>query len=177
MRGSNFKYKLTKDCKRKSLSLAEDLIFNASHGKIKTSKHITLAMTSKSITSSRKVVEIVNKYGHCCSYNTIEELETEATFSSLSRSLSCLKGIITADGFCTGVAYDNFDRFVDTASGKNTLHDTVGIIYQNAPMDLEDDVFEEKPDNQELSEIEGSINDKTKNKKRRGKFEAIVPDL
>jgi len=33
----------------------------------------------------------------------------------------------------TGVAFDNFDRFVETSSGKDTLHDTVGIIYQNDP--------------------------------------------
>lgn len=31
----------------------------------------------------------------------------------------------------TNVAFDNFDRFVETSSGKNTLHDTVGIVYQN----------------------------------------------
>ncbi|GFV49042.1 hypothetical protein TNCV_5065261 [Trichonephila clavipes] len=29
-----------------------------------------------------------------------------------------------------GVAFDNFDRYVDTLTGKDTLHDTVGIIYQ-----------------------------------------------
>lgn len=29
--------------------------------------------------------------------------------------------------------WDNYDRFVETSSGKNTLHDTVGIIYQNVP--------------------------------------------
>ena len=30
----------------------------------------------------------------------------------------------------TGLAWDNFDRFVETSSGKDTLHDTVGIAYQ-----------------------------------------------
>lgn len=30
----------------------------------------------------------------------------------------------------THVAFDNFDRFVDTSSCKNTLYDTVGTIYQ-----------------------------------------------
>ena len=30
----------------------------------------------------------------------------------------------------TGVAWDNFDRFVETKSGKDTLHDTVGVAYQ-----------------------------------------------
>lgn len=28
------------------------------------------------------------------------------------------------------VAFDNYDRFVETITGKDTLHDTVGIIYQ-----------------------------------------------
>ena len=30
----------------------------------------------------------------------------------------------------TGVAWKNFDRFVETKSSKDTLHDTVGIAYQ-----------------------------------------------
>lgn len=30
----------------------------------------------------------------------------------------------------TGVAVDNLDRYVDTATSKDTLHGTVGIIYQ-----------------------------------------------
>ena len=31
---------------------------------------------------------------------------------------------------CTGLAFDNFDRFVETSTGKDTLHDTVCIVYQ-----------------------------------------------
>ena len=31
----------------------------------------------------------------------------------------------------SGVAWDNYDRFVFTLNGKNTLHDTVGIAYQD----------------------------------------------
>ena len=30
----------------------------------------------------------------------------------------------------TGVAWNNFERFVKTKSGKDTLHDTVGIACQ-----------------------------------------------
>ena len=33
----------------------------------------------------------------------------------------------------TGVGFDNFDLFVDTLTGKETLHDTVGIVYQDVP--------------------------------------------
>lgn len=36
---------------------------------------------------------------------------------------------------CTGVSYDNFDQFVETKTGNDTLHDTVGIIYQNIEFD------------------------------------------
>ena len=31
----------------------------------------------------------------------------------------------------TGLAFDNYDRFTENFLGKDTLHDTVGIAYQN----------------------------------------------
>ena len=38
----------------------------------------------------------------------------------MSNEKSCFKGLII----------DNYDRFTQTLSGKDTLHDTVGIAYQ-----------------------------------------------
>ena len=35
----------------------------------------------------------------------------------------------------TGVAWDNFDRFVETVSQKVTLHETVGIACQTVIID------------------------------------------
>jgi hypothetical protein len=32
-----------------------------------------------------------------------------------------------------GVAFDNFDLFVETLTGKDTLDDTVGIVTQDIP--------------------------------------------
>lgn len=58
-------------------------------------------------------------------------METEATISSVRQSQVCPPDIILNPSLCTGVAFDNFDRYVDTLNGKETLHDTVGIIYQN----------------------------------------------
>lgn len=40
----------------------------------------------------------------------------------------------------TAVAFDNFDHFVETLDSKDTLHDTVGIIYQNC-VQIEDTSF------------------------------------
>ncbi|GBP62840.1 hypothetical protein EVAR_44695_1 [Eumeta japonica] len=61
----------------------------------------------------------------------IEELETEATYYSMLKSTICPDAIKTSSNLCTGIAFDNYDRFVETNDGKDTLHDTVGIIYQN----------------------------------------------
>ncbi|KAG8334400.1 hypothetical protein J6590_091414 [Homalodisca vitripennis] len=49
------------------------------------------------------------------------------------------------------MAFDNYDRFVDTKTGKDTLHDTVGIMYQHInPKDdsVEEEEEEEKEDNE-----------------------------
>lgn len=127
--GNNSRTVKSYDCARKVESISQDLVYVIHHGKIKTSKQITLGITMKSITSSRKMLDILNKYGQCYSYNMIEELETEATFSTLNKSIICSEDVQLSPYYCTGVAFDNYDRFVETCSGKNTLYDTVGIIY------------------------------------------------
>lgn len=117
--------------KRTVESLSSDVIFAVSNGKIKPSKHISLGITIKSLTNSKKIVHLLNRSGHCCSYTILEGLETEATFTACLRSEICPEDIIQEKNLCTGLAFDNFDRFVDTDTGKDTLHDTVGIIFQN----------------------------------------------
>lgn len=123
--------KTSNNVERLAKSFSEDLIYAVTKGNIKTSKHINLGLTMKSLTNSKKVINILNKYGHCCSYIVLEELETEATFAASCRSNACPEDIILSNTLCTGVAFNNFDRFVDTTTGKDTLYDTVGIIFQN----------------------------------------------
>ncbi|KAG5871727.1 hypothetical protein JTB14_004745 [Gonioctena quinquepunctata] len=120
-------------------------------------------VTLKSLTSSRKVVDILNRYGHCTSYDAVEELETEATHTSPSRAGLCPKVINKTENMSVGIAYDNFDRFVDTRTGKDTLYDTVGIIYQNIDPTLE-------------VEIEGLPGTFTYRRRKRY-YEAIDPEL
>ena len=133
--GTNNKRKNSVKCVRQVRSYCQDVIYGVHNGQIKTSKHIMLGMTLKSLTSSRKIIDIVNRYGHCISYQGVEELETEITYTSMEKSSLCPEKIVKKSGLFTGVAYDNFDRYVETSSGKDTLHDTVGIIYQNIDLD------------------------------------------
>ena len=36
---------------------------------------------------------------------------------------------------CTDLAFDNFDRFFQTLTGIDTLHDTVGMAYETLKLD------------------------------------------
>ena len=83
----------------------------------------------KSLTGSRKVIEILNKLGHCVSYHTVEEVETEMTFEANKKGVLTPHGMTCNPLLGTGLAWDNFDRFVATMTVTDTLHDTVGIAY------------------------------------------------
>lgn len=112
--------------------ICDDLIFNITNGDVKPSSSICLGLVTKSITSSRKMVEILNRMGHCCSYSTIEEVETELAYRCAAEPRLLPFGLKEKQPqLCTHVAFDNFDRYVETSTGKDTLHDTVGIVYQN----------------------------------------------
>ena len=50
-------------------------------GNVKPSKQLKLGLVMKKLTSSRKVVEILNRYGHPAIYHTIEEIENELTLN------------------------------------------------------------------------------------------------
>lgn len=94
------------NCERLANSLASDAIFCVSHGIVKPSKQIAFGMTIKSLTNSRKVVNILNRFGHCYYYNTLEELETETTISYVASTQICPPDIIRNSLLCTGVAFE-----------------------------------------------------------------------
>ena len=126
----------------------------------------------KSMSGSRKIIEILNRLGHCASYHTIEELETELTFEANKDKKTLPHGMRQDGRLGTGVAFDNYDRFTETMSGKNTLHDTVGIAYQ--VYQLEDD------QNGESRNIEDCDTDELilpVTKKRRRTYEANDLDI
>ena len=112
--------------KRRIKSISQDIVFSTTSGIKNLSKHSQIGLAIKSLTGSRKVVKILNRMGNCVSYSTVEELETEETPFEMK----------TTPEFKTGIACDNFDRFVEIKSGKDILHDTVGNAYrmQDIPM-------------------------------------------
>lgn len=81
---------------------------------------------------SKHIVLVIVKKLYCKSYNVLEELETEVTFFSVDSSRICTSGIVLEPGLLTSSAFDNFDRYIDSVTVKDTtLNDTVGIVIQN----------------------------------------------
>ena len=119
--------------KRRIDSLSQDAIFCTSRGKVKPSKHLCVGLSIKSPTGSRKVVEILIHMGHSISYHTAESMETEVASDITEKGRLLPDILLNQIGLATGLAWNNYDELTETLSGKNTLHDTVGICYQNKP--------------------------------------------
>lgn len=65
-------------------SVAQDIMYLTTNGQIKTSKHLQLAFTLKSLTDSKRVINLINRLDHCVTYTTTEEIETELIYFSKS---------------------------------------------------------------------------------------------
>lgn len=126
-------------------SASDDVIFASTHGKIKPAKHMCLGLGLKSMTGSRRVIELLNRFGHSISYHTIETFETELATDISDRNNATPDAIQQISGLCTSLAWDNYDENTETLSGSGTLHDTVGICYQNIIDETTEDPTTEAP--------------------------------
>ena len=61
---------------QRALSVAQDLIFIATQGLIKTPKHVSLPIAIKHITGSVQAVPLLNRFGHCISESQLREYDT-----------------------------------------------------------------------------------------------------
>lgn len=123
------------DSQRKDIRISkicDDIIFCITDGRVKPTSSISLGIVTKSVTGSRQMIEMLNKMGHCISYHLVEEIETELAYGcEVEKRLLPIGLNEKQPQLSTHVAFDNFDRYVETNTGKDTLHDTVGIVYQN----------------------------------------------
>ncbi|KAL7293070.1 hypothetical protein TKK_0013514 [Trichogramma kaykai] len=169
----NYRRRSSHKTSRLVSSFSSDLIFAVSNGRSIPSKQIVLGSSIKSLTNSKKIVKILHRYGHICSYDILEKLETEATYSSIEPDRICPSAVIRKQGLNTACAFDNFDRFIEISSNKTTLNDTVGIVYQNICIDncrtTDNDV------NQESIMQNGSQPQSSRKRKRT--FNAFISEL
>ena len=67
---------LTENVKRIVNSFASDFIEAIGNKKVTTAKHFILALGLHNMEGQRKVIQILNKLGHCMSYDLSCEIET-----------------------------------------------------------------------------------------------------
>ncbi|XP_045025640.1 uncharacterized protein LOC116935576 [Daphnia magna] len=94
----------------------DDTIFAVTNGLYEQSKELMLGMYLKTTT----------------------DLETELAFGAVEESKLLPDSLHRRPDLNTTVAFDNFDLFVETLTGKDTLHDTVRIVTQDIPPDGDD---------------------------------------
>lgn len=110
-------------------NLTQDLVYAMHHGRIKTWKHIDLAVTVKALTGSKQLIEVLNRLGYCISYPVLENLETRAAILAYRKDSHLPSDVKSQAGEVIILAWDNFDRFMYSLinSNKDALHDTFGI--------------------------------------------------
>ena len=172
--------------KRRANSSAQDAVYTISRGQLKPAKHLAMGLAMKSLTGSRKVVEILNRLGHSISYHSTEEIETELATTISVHNQSLPDGLLKQSVLCTSLAWDNYGELNETLSGKDTLPDTVSICYQNivdneAPVTYNqsrDPSTEENPSKKrrKFEPIEQAIPSYTKLHMRSFEYEAYDPE-
>ncbi|CAH1110139.1 unnamed protein product [Psylliodes chrysocephalus] len=129
--------------------IPKDSIYIITRGYIKPRKHILLRITMKSLTGSKQVVEILSRQGYCITYPSILELETSAAYSCASNNQLCPSGILRTSLLSSGVAWDNYDRFVETSSESDVTNDQSeeeGDEDETDAVDEDDEDFSDESD-------------------------------
>ncbi|OXU26619.1 hypothetical protein TSAR_012111 [Trichomalopsis sarcophagae] len=187
--GCNYKRRKNERTSRLANSFSSDAIHAVTNGSVKPSKQIALASTVKSLTNSKKLIKIFHKFVHICSYDVIEGLETEATYVITEEPQFSTSDMVLKKGLSTSIAFDNFERFVESSSGpKTTMNDTVGIAIQ----DIEQDIATTPVESEATDESSNCVDDenscsnnepesnsivKSTSGKRRRTFKGILLDI
>ena len=115
---------------RKIILCGQDLVHCASHARVKLPKHVGLAMSVKHLTSSKQLITLLNRMGHCSSYEEIEQVETSLVNENLARA--DLTGVLIPTNISPGafiqMAADNNDINEETIDGKNNTRYNAGYI-------------------------------------------------
>ena len=117
---------------RRVVMLGQDIVQCSTHGRVKTPKHASLAMSVRHLTGSKQLIKILNTLGHCCSYDETEVIDTSLAKESLAKAKKtgvAIPSNITRGKFIQ-FAGDNNDINEETLDVKQTTHATTLVIYQ-----------------------------------------------
>ncbi len=115
------------------LSIAQDLIFVSRNSRVKTPKHVSLALTVRNMTGCSELVTLLNRFGHCVSMSQVQEIETAMAEEIIAESGSgCIIPSNIDSRRAVLWAWDNNDLQEETRTGADTTHCTTGIMVQHS---------------------------------------------
>ena len=113
------------------LSIGQDICRAVTHGEWKLPKHILFAATIRHLYRSKKLVTIINRLGHCESYDFCLELDT-----AMAKDLEEVSTLLTPQ-IVTGennevfhMEWDNMNKITTNIHGNNIVNSTGGIMVQ-----------------------------------------------
>ena len=111
-------------------SLCQDIIYNSTNGRHRTSKHVLFSLCVKRKTGSKDMVKWLNKFGHGISYDEVNVVETFLADEAVKYQAvkSFCPSSIQPSVFVTFV-WDNNDINPESLSGIS-MHCTNGIVIQ-----------------------------------------------
>ena len=116
-------------------SISQDIVFNILGRKIIQQKHFLLGLGLHSLTASRKVIDILYKFGHSVSYNYVCDVETayaEVAQENAKKGLTLpLQPKSPSKTVFTHFWVDNFDVLVDRQAGGGSVNTTHLVAFQN----------------------------------------------
>ncbi|XP_071952530.1 uncharacterized protein [Antedon mediterranea] len=106
------------EIRNKLEAICQDIVYLASRGRRQTPKSLALGLTVRHMTGSTHLLDMLSKFGHCSSPDTIVSYETSLAMFRLSTANA------VPDGFRRGelvtMVWDNIDFNEETTSGQGT---------------------------------------------------------
>ena len=104
----------------------------------KTPFHCTLTQTVHNLSRSRQLIDILNRMNLAISYDSMKRINTLLAEKMVVDTLTNRCPLSSTISECHVIqgAMDNFDHTENTASGKDSSHDTVLVIFQSKPTKL-----------------------------------------
>ena len=118
------------------LSIAQDLVYSVSGGRVWTPKHIGLGSSLYQARRSNKLVQTFHNAGHIISYRDIRQVDTalaKHTLSTMNTENGAVTPVNLAEGRFTHFTADNIDINEGTLDGQNTFHATQYAAWQRGP--------------------------------------------
>lgn len=106
------------------------------HGRVKMPKDVGFAMSVRHMTGCKQLITMLNRFGHCSSYDITEVMDINIANEIVAKSSQ--ERVVTFSNIMPGpfiqVAGDNKDINEEIRDGKGTRHATTMVLFQREPL-------------------------------------------